>query len=98
MDEYKAFAGLMKDMLEYKKKEAKLLFILLIISFLVNIAQVGAFLWFESQWEFSDTITTTTTTEQSVDGDDGSIVNGDQYNDQSQNKSGGENKWQQDKE
>ena len=31
MDEYKAFAGLMKDMLEYKKKEAKLLFILLII-------------------------------------------------------------------
>lgn len=98
MDEYKAFAELMKDMLEYKKKEAKLLFILLIISFIVNIAQVGAFLWFESQWEFSDTITTTTTTEQSVDGDDGSIVNGDQYNDQSQNKSGGEDKWQQDKE
>lgn len=98
MDEYKAFAELMKDMLEYKKKEAKLLFILLIISFIVNIAQVGAFLWFESQWEFNDTITTTTTTEQSVDGDDGSIVNGDQYNDQSQNKSGGEDKWQQNRE
>lgn len=98
MDEYRAFAELMKDMLEYKKKEAKLLFILLIISFIVNIAQVGAFLWFESQWEFSDTITTTTTTEQSVDGDDGSIVNGDQYNDQSQNKSGGEDKWQQNRE
>ena len=98
MDEYRAFAELMKDMLEYKKKEAKLLFILLIISFIVNISQVGAFLWFESQWEFSDTITTTTTTEQSVDGDDGSIVNGDQYNDQSQNKSGGEDKWQQDRE
>ena len=98
MDEYRAFAELMKDMLEYKKKEAKLLFILLIISFIVNMAQVGAFLWFESQWEFSDTITTTTTTEQSVDGDDGSIVNGDQYNDQSQNKSGGEDKWQQNRE
>ena len=98
MDEYKAFAELMKDMLEYKKKETKLLFILLVISFIVNIAQVGAFLWFESQWEFSDTITTTTTTEQSVDGDDGSIVNGDQYNDESQNKSGGESQWQQDNE
>lgn len=90
MEEYKALVELMKDMLEYKKKEAKLLFILLIISFIVNIAQVGAFLWFESQWEITDSVTTTTTTEQTVDGDDGNIVNGDQYNDESQNKSGGD--------
>lgn len=90
MDEQKAFVELMKDLLEYKKKEAKLLFILLVISFIVNITQVGAFLWFESQWEITDTVTTTTTTEQSVDGDNGNIVNGDQYNDESQNKSGGD--------
>lgn len=90
MDEQKAFVELMRDLLEYKKKEAKFLFILLVISFIVNIAQVGAFLWFELQWETTDTITTTTTTEQSVDGDNGNIVNGDQYNDESQNKSGGD--------
>ena len=90
MDEQKAFVELMKDLLEYKNKEAKFLFILLVISFIVNIAQVGAFLWFESQWEITDTVTTTTTTEQSVDGDNGNIVNGDQYNDESQNKSGGD--------
>ena len=90
MDEQKAFVELMKDRLEYKKKEAKFLFILLVISFIVNISQVGAFLWFESQWEITDTVTTTTTTEQSVDGDKGNIVNGDQYNDGSQNKSGGD--------
>ena len=90
MDEQKAFVELMKDLLEYKKKEAKFLFILLVISFIVNISQVGAFLWFESQWEITDTVTTTTTTEQSVDGDKGNIVNGDQYNDGSQNKSGGD--------
>lgn len=90
MDEQKAFVELMKDLLEYKKKEAKFLFILLVISFIVNIAQVGTFLWFESQWEITDTVTTTTTTEQSVDGDNGNIVNGDQYNDESQNKSGGD--------
>ena len=89
MNDSKAIAELFKDMLEYKKKEAKFLFILLIISLCMNLVEVGAFLIFESQWEVSDTVTTTTKTEQTVDGDDGSIVNGDQYNDQSQNKSGG---------
>lgn len=89
MNDSKAIAELFKDMLEYKKKEAKFLFILLIISLCMNLVEVGAFLIFESQWEVSDTVTTTTKTEQTIDGDDGSIVNGDQYNDQSQNKSGG---------
>lgn len=91
MNDSKAIAELFKDMLEYKKKEAKFLFILLIISLCMNLVEVGAFLIFESQWEVSDTVTTTTKTEQTIDGDDGSIVNGDQYNDQSQNKSGGGN-------
>lgn len=77
-----------KDLLEHKKRDTKLLFIALIVNLCINLAIVGAFLWYESVWEYSDTITTTT--EQSVDGDDGNIVNGDQYNDESQNKSGGD--------
>lgn len=77
-----------KDLLEHKKRDTKILFVSLIISLCMNLAIVGAFLWYESGWEYSDTVTTTT--EQVVDGDSGSIVNGDQYNDESQNKSGGD--------
>ena len=75
-----------KDLLEHKKRDTKLLFISLILSLCVNLIIVGAFLWYESNWEYTDT--TTVQTEQTVDGD-GSIVNGDQYNDRSQNSSGG---------
>ena len=77
-----------KDLLEHKKRDTKILFVALISSLCINLAIVGAFLWYESKWEYSDT--TTTTTEQSVDGEGGSIVNGDQDNDESQNTSGGD--------
>lgn len=87
--EDKAMMNLMKDMLAYKKKESKFLFIALICVIIMNLLEVGAFLWFELQWEYTDTVTTTTT-EQEVTGDDGNIVNGDQYNDDSKNQSGGD--------
>ena len=89
LNESLAIVDLCKDLLEHKKKDTKMLFILLIISLCMNLAIVASFLLYESQWEYTDTITTTT--EQTVDGDDSDIVNGDQYNDKSQNKSGGEN-------
>ena len=77
-----------KDLLEHKKRDTRILFVSLIISLCMNFAIVGAFLWYESGWEYSDTVTTTT--EQVVDRDSGSTINGDQYNDDSQNKSGGD--------
>lgn len=86
--EDKAMIELMKDMISYKKKESKFLFIALICVVIMNLLEVGAFLWFESQWEYTDTVTTTTT-EQEVSGDESDIVNGDQYNDSSKNQSGG---------
>ena len=87
--EDKALIALMKDMLEYKKREAKYLFIALIAVIILNLGTVGAFLYYESQMETVTTTTTTTQTtqDQEVNGDDGSIVNGDQYNDTSQNRS-----------
>lgn len=81
--EDKALIALMKDMLDYKKKEARYLFIALIAVVVMNLLMVGAFLYFESQMQ---TITTTTTT-QTVDGEENDIVNGDQHNDKSQNRS-----------
>jgi flagellar basal body-associated protein FliL len=83
--EDKALMALFKDMLEYKKKEARFLFIALMSAIVAILLLVGAFLYFESQME-TTTTTTTTTTEQEVNGNDGNIVNGDQYNDKAQNK------------
>ena len=83
MEDEKALIELLKDMLRAKQKEARYLFISLCVVVLMNIATIGAFLYYESQME--TVTTTTTTTKQSVDGDDGSIVNGDQYNDNAQN-------------
>ena len=65
-----------KDLLEHKKRDTKILFVTLIISLCMNLAIVGAFLWYGSSGECSDAVTTTT--EQSVEGNSGSIVNGDQ--------------------
>jgi len=81
--ETKALVDLLADMVEYKKKEARFLLIALIVSVCVNLATVGAFLYYEAHME----TTVTTTTTQEVDGEDNDIVNGDQYNDESQNRS-----------
>lgn len=86
--EDRALTELFRDMLAYKKKEAKFLFIALIVVIFMNIIEVVAFLVFESAMTVNTT--TTTTTEQEVNGDDGNIVNGDQYNDESQNRKVGE--------
>lgn len=86
--EDRALMELFKDMLAYKKREARFLFIALIVVVCMNIVEVVAFLAFESA--MNTTTTTTTTTEQEVNGDEGNIVNGDQYNDESQNRKGGE--------
>ena len=79
----KALIELMKDMLAYKRKEARYLFIALIAVIIINLITVGAFLYYEAHMETS----VTTTTTQHVDGKDNDIVNGDQYNDESQNRS-----------
>lgn len=81
--EDKALIELMRDMLSYKKKEARYLFIALISVIVINLLMVGAFLYFESHMATTTTMTTT----QTVDGEENDIVNGDQYNDKSQNRS-----------
>ena len=86
--ETKALVDLFTDMLEQKKKEARLLLIALVCSLCFNLATVIAFLYYEAHMETTSTISTT----QHVDGDKGNIVNGDQvqgdqYNDESQNRS-----------
>ena len=82
--EDKALLQILVDMLAYYKHQARMLVWVVVIVLLMHLATIIGFLYYESQFE--TTVTTTTTTKQDVNGDDGSIVNGDQYNDKSQNR------------
>ena len=92
MTDHEAVNEVLKDMIAYKKKESKFLFIILVISLCINFLSLCAFLVYESSMETIDEVTTTT---QHVDGKgndivNGDQVNGDQYNDEAQNNGGGD--------
>lgn len=61
LDQSVALNRIVMTMLESKRREDFWLRIILIISLLVNIVIAGIFTWYESQWEYTDTITTTVT-------------------------------------
>lgn len=67
------------NLLKQQRETNKRMFIALIVSILVNLAIVGGFLWYESQWEYTGTKETT----QEVSGNDSDInnVSGNQYKD-----------------
>ena len=87
--EDKALMALMIDMLNYYKRQSRLLIWIVVAILVMHLTTVGAFLYYESQFETTVT-TTTTTTEQTVDGEDNDIVNGNQYNDNAQENNYGE--------
>lgn len=66
--EDKALMAIMRDMLEHKKREARYLFIALIAVIVMNLATVGAFLYYEAHMT-----TTVTTTTQEVSGDESKL-------------------------
>lgn len=81
--EDKAMLQLLIDMLAYYKHQARILVWVVVIVLAMHLATVIGFLYYEAHME----TTTTTTTTQTVDGEENDIVNGDQYNDKSQNRS-----------
>lgn len=72
-------ARILADVSQQYERYFKRMWIVLIASIIANLIIVGAFLWYESQWEYE----TTTTTTQTVDGDSAEInnVEGNQYKD-----------------
>lgn len=62
LDQSIALNRIVMTMLQHQKETNKRIFIALIISLLMNLAIVGGFLWYESQWEYVDSGSTTTTT------------------------------------
>lgn len=67
------------NLLKQQRETNKRMFIALIVSILVNLAIVGGFLWYKSQWEYTETKEIT----QEVSGNDSDInnVSGNQYKD-----------------
>lgn len=68
LDQSVALNKIVMQLLKTRAQECKRLWIALIISILVNLAIVGGFLWYESQWEY--TTTTTESTEVQQDSED----------------------------
>lgn len=96
LDQSIALNRIVMSMLQQQKDNNKRLFTALIISLVINLAIVCGFLYYNSLFDYSETITTTTTTEdidQSVEGENSAInnVDGNQYNDSSTHNEGGIN-------
>lgn len=90
LDQSLALNKIVMEMLKGQKESNKRLFIALIVSILLNACIVAGFLYYESQFTYTDQVTTTTIT-QEADGDSNiNNVQGDQYNDQAVHSDGGE--------
>lgn len=61
LDQSIALNKITMKLLHDRAADCKRLWIALVISILVNLALVGGFLWYESQWEYTTTETTTIT-------------------------------------
>lgn len=61
LDQSLALNKVTMSLLHDRALECKRLWIALIISILVNVFTISAFLWYESQWEYTTTETTTIT-------------------------------------
>lgn len=61
LDQSIALNRIVMTMLESKRREDFWLRIILIASIFANIVIAGIFIWYESQWEYTETTTTTVT-------------------------------------
>lgn len=61
LDQSIALNKITMKLLHDRAADCKRLWIALVISILVNLFIVGGFLWYESQWEYTTTETTTVT-------------------------------------
>lgn len=76
-----ALVEIVKDLLDTTRQQLKRIYIILAISIIANLVIVGAFLWYESHMELSETIT------QTVDGES-SQINNEEYRDNSVHNEG----------
>ena len=68
LDQSIALNKIVMNLLKTSAQEKKRLWIALVISILVNLAIVGGFLWYESQWEYFTETTTEVTQDTTGEG------------------------------
>lgn len=73
LDQSIALNRIVMTLLEQSKKQTRLTAILLLISVMVNLLIVGAFLWYESGFDTAVTTTTTTITQDAGEGDGNNV-------------------------
>lgn len=67
LDQSVALNKIVMQLLKTRAQECKRLWIALIVSILINLLIVGGFLWYESQWEYTTTTTSTEVEQDSVE-------------------------------
>lgn len=68
LDQSIALNKIVMNLLKTKAQENRRLWIALVISILVNLAIVGGFLWYESQWDYFAETTTEVTQDTTGEG------------------------------
>lgn len=91
----KMLSDYQKESRKQNKRLTKIIALLVILMFLEGTASFGLFVWYESQFEYAEgeTITTTETENLTTEGDNANInkVEGDQYNDNAVHNVSGNN-------
>lgn len=80
----------LSDTIKVVRDLSRRLIIALIVSIICNIAMVWAFVWYESQFEYVDEVTTAETLNLEASGENAIInsIDGNQYNDRAVHNEG----------
>ena len=73
LDQSMALNKITLNLLKDRSMDCKRLWVALMVSILVNLAIVGSFLWYESQWEYTTTDTETTITQDTGEGNGNNV-------------------------
>lgn len=73
LQESMALNKIVLDLLTQKKKEHLRLWIVILALILVNLVEVGLFIWYESQFETTETETTTTVEQDTGEGEGNNV-------------------------
>lgn len=79
LDSSLALNEITMKLLSDRAKDCKRLWIALIISLLINVVIVGAFLWYESQWEYATEQICTTVEQDTGEGTGNNVYQAGEY-------------------
>lgn len=88
LQESMALNKIVLDLLTQKKKEHLRLWIVILALILVNLVEVGLFIWYESQFEDTETITETTVEQDTGEGSGNNVYQAGEHANYTEGKGG----------